>query len=153
MSKPDRLINAIKLRDMEQIQAILNADREFVNAYDETGATALHYAAFDGLREIVQLLLDNGAEINRPDTQFGATPAGWAIEYLRERGGHLAIELGDLAYAIEIGDARWAARFLERFPALREGRAMNGKPFRVLAEESCNPEILALFRLPNVAGH
>ena len=152
MSKPHRLINAIKLRDMEQVQAILDEDRELVNAYDETGATALHYAAFDGLRQIVQLLLDNGAEINCPDRQFGATPAGWAIEYLRERGGHLAIELGDLAYAIEIGDARWVARFLGRFPALRRGRAINGKPFRVLAEESGNPEVLALFRLPSEAG-
>ena len=64
-------------------------------------------------------------------------------EYLRERGGYLAIELQDLAYAIELGDASWVARFLERFPTLRQGRDVNGKPFRELAEESGNPEVMA----------
>jgi ankyrin repeat protein len=152
MSNLEKLISAIKLRDIDQIKTILDEDGKLVTAYDETGATALHYAAFGGLREIVQLLLDGGAEINSRDSQFGATPAGWAIEYLRERGGYLAIELSDFAYAIELGDARWVARFLERFPALREGRDINGKPFRRLAEESGNREVIALFRLPGAAG-
>ncbi len=152
MNNPDKLINAIKLRDIDQIRAILDEDGELVNAHDETGATPLHYAAFDGLRDIVQLLLDSGASINSTDTQFGATPAGWAIEYLRERGGYLAIELADFAYAIELGDVRWVARFLERFPALRQGKDINGKPFRQLAAESGNPEVIALFRLPGEAG-
>jgi ankyrin repeat protein len=152
MSNLEKLINAIKLRDIDQIKTILDEEGNLVNAYDETGATALHYAAFDGLREIVQLLLDRGAEINSRDTQFGATPAGWAIEYLRERGGYLDIELSDFAYAIELGDPRWVARFLNRFPALRQSRDINGKPFRELAEESANREVMALFRLPGEAG-
>jgi ankyrin repeat protein len=146
MTNIDKLIDAVKRRDLEEIKIILDEDGALVNAYDETGATALHYAAFDGFREIVRLLLDRGAEINRRDGQFGATPAGWAIEYLRERGGFLGIELDDLAHAIEMKDVRWVARFLNRFPALRRGRDLNGKPFRQLAEESDNPEIVALFR-------
>jgi len=152
MSNLEKLTNAIKLRDIDEIKTILYQDDNLVNAYDETGATALHYAAFDGLREIVQLLLDRGAEINSRDRQFGATPAGWAIEYLRERGGYLEIELSDFAYAIELGDSRWVARFLKRFPALRQGRDINGKPFRALAQESGNREVMALFRLPGAAG-
>jgi ankyrin repeat protein len=76
MTNPDKLINAIKLRDIDQIKAILDEDGELVNARDKTGATALHYAAFDGLHEIVLLLVDRGAEINSRDSQFGATPAG-----------------------------------------------------------------------------
>ena len=152
MSNLDKLIKAIKLRDVNQVRTILDEDGELVRAYDETGATALHYATFDGLREIVQLLLDRGAEINSRDSQFGATPTGWAIEYLRERGGYLAIELTDLAYAIELGDVRWVARFLERFPTLRQGRDPSGKPFRQLAEESGNREVMALFRGPGEAG-
>lgn len=143
MDNLEKLINAIKLRDIDQIKTILDEDGNLVKTYDETGATALHYAAFDGRREIVQLLLDRGADINSRDSQFGATPAGWAIEYLRERGGYLAIELGD---------PRWVARFLNRFPALRQGRDINGKPFRELAEESGNLELMALFRLPGAAG-
>jgi Ankyrin repeats (3 copies) len=152
MSDLDKLIEAMKLRDVDQVRTILDEHGELVYERDETGATALHYAAFDGLREIVQLLLDRGAEINSRDGQFGATPAGWAIEYLRERGGYLGIELADLAYAIEVGDIRWVARFLKRFPALRQGTATDGKPFRELAEESGNREVMALFRLPGKTG-
>jgi hypothetical protein len=93
----------------------------------------------------IALLLDRGADINCRDGQFDATPAGWAIEYLRERSGFLDIEMNDFAYAIEVGDARWVARFLKRFPALRESRGKNGKTFRQLADESGNPEVMALF--------
>jgi ankyrin repeat protein len=152
MGDLDKLIKAIKLRDVDQVATILDEDGHLVNAYDEMGATALHCAAFDGFREVVQLLLDRGAEINRRDSQFGATPAGWAIEYLRERGGYLGIELSDFAYAIELGDVRWVARFLRRFPALRQATDINGKSFRELAEESGNREVMALFRLPGEAG-
>ncbi len=83
--------------------------------------------------------------INSRDNQFGATPAGWAIEYLLEMGGYLGIELRDLAFAIQVGDVRWVARFLERFPALRQASDADGKPFRQLARESGNAEIAGLF--------
>jgi ankyrin repeat protein len=146
MNDLDKLIKAIKLRDVNQVSTILDQNGELVHERDETGATALHYATFDGLREIVQLLLDRGAEINSQDSQFGATPTGWAIEYLRERDGFLRIELEDFAYAVELGDAGWVARFLQRFPALRHARDINGKPFQRLAEESGNREVMALFR-------
>lgn len=146
MSDLNALINAVKHGDIGEARTILDENTGLVHQRDKSGATALHYATFSGNREIVQLLLDKGAEINKTDNQFGATPTGWAIEYLRERGGYLAIELNDLAYAIEYGDVRWVGRFLKRFPALRQGVDINGKPFRQLAEESGNPEITALFR-------
>jgi len=40
-----------------------------------------------------------------PASSRCATPACWEIEYLRQRGGYLEIELSDFAYAIELGDA------------------------------------------------
>lgn len=146
MTDLNALTNAVRQGDIEQARTILDENRELVHQRDESGATPLHYATFHGHRLMVQLLLDRGAEINKTDSQFGATPTGWAIEYLRERGGFLAIELNDLAYAMEHGDVRWVARFLQRFPALRQGSDIKGKPFRQLAEESGNPEITALFR-------
>ena len=146
MSDLTALINAVQHGDIKEARTILDDNAGLVHQRDESGATALHYATFSGNREIVQLLLDKGAEINKTDNQFGATPTGWAIEYLRERGGYLAIELNDLAYAIECGDVLWVTRFLKRFPALRQGVDIKGKPFRQLAEESGNPEITALFR-------
>jgi Ankyrin repeats (3 copies) len=146
MSDLSALINAVNQGELHRVRTILDETPELVHQRDDSGATALHSATLNGHREIVQLLLDRGAEINKRDEQFGATPTGWAIEYLRERGGYLAIELDDLRYAIEHGDLRWVARFLKRFPTLRYGTDTDGKPFRQLAEESCNPEIMALFR-------
>ena len=74
-----------------------------------------------------------------------ATPAGWAIEYLRELGGFLAIELDDFAHAIRQGDVEWVRRFLRRFPALRAACDTQGKPFQLLAQKSGNQKIAELF--------
>ena len=145
MSDLESLIEAVKEGDLEHVRLILEADQRLANQKDESGATPLHYATLHGHRPIVQLLIDRGADINSTDNQFGATPAGWAIEYLREMGGHLAIELDDLAYAIQMGDIRWVARFLKRFPSLRQACDTKGTQFRRLAQESGNREIAKLF--------
>jgi ankyrin repeat protein len=140
-------MEAAKQGDLERVRGILEANGRLVGEKDTLGATALHYAALNGHRDIVRLLLERGADINCGDSQFGATPAGWAIEYLREMGAYLAIELDDLAYAIQIGDTHWVARFLKRFPALREASDTKGTPFRQLVRASGNREIAALFGL------
>jgi PhnB protein len=145
MSDLAKLIEAVNQGELERVRAVLDANGELVNQRDESGATPLHYATLNGYREITRLLIERGADINSADRQFGATPAGWAIEYLRELGGYLAIELNDLAYAIELGDVRWVTRFLERFPALRQASDTNGRPFQQLARESGNREVARLF--------
>lgn len=150
MSDLENMIEAVKQGDRESVRALLESDNRLANQRDESGATPLHYATLAGHRQIVQLLLERGADINCTDSQSGATPAGWAIEYLREMGGYLAIELDDLAYAIQFGDIRWVARFLKRFPSLRQASDTNGTPFQRLARESGNPEILGLFGLEDV---
>lgn len=142
------LIEAVRRGESARVESMLDANAALVEQRDKTGATALHYAAMEGRREIVRLLIERGANVNNADGEFGATPSGWAIEYLRELGGHLGIELDDLAYAIEQGDVRWAARFLRRFPSLRQDRHhINGKSFRQLARESGHREIAKLFGL------
>ena len=150
MSDFQNMIEAVKQGDLERVRAILEIDDRLANQRDESGATPLHYATLNGHRHIVKLLLERGADINSTDSRFGATPAGWAIEYLREKGGFLAIELDDLAYAIQLGDARWVARFLKRFPALRQASDTNGTLFQGLARESGNREIAGLFGLEDV---
>jgi len=140
-----KLIEAAKRGDEADVRAIVQSHAELINQRDELGATALHHAAFGGHRGVVQILVEHGAEINAADSKFGATPAGWAIEYLRKMGGFLGIELADFAYAIERGDVDWVARFLKRFPALREASDPEGRPFKLLAEQSRNPEIAKLF--------
>src|SRR3954465_8161896 len=113
MVELDKLIEAARLGIVEDVKFILQQNPELVNERDETGATALHYAAFGGHRDAVRGLVEAGAYINAVDEQFGATPAGWAIEYLRDMGGFLGIELADFAFAIQTGNVEWAARFLE----------------------------------------
>jgi len=140
-----QLIEAARLGAVEDVRAIVHRHPEFAGRKDDSGATALHYAAFAGHREVVRVLVKAGADVNATDAQFGATPAGWAIEYLREMGGFLGIELADFAWALERGDMEWAARFLKRFPALRHANDAQGRAFRAMAAESGNPEIRKLF--------
>ena len=152
MDDLDRLIEAARRGVVEDVKAIVHRHRELAGQKDETGATAMHYAAFAGHRDVVRVLVEAGADINATDTQVNATPAGWAIEYLREMGGFLGIELADFGWAIERGDVEWAARFLKRFPALRHGHDAQGRAFSEMARESGNPEIQKLFEEWNQKG-
>lgn len=145
MSDLADLIEAAQSGDLPRIEALLQTDPGLAGRYDKTGAAPLHYAAQAGQRDAVRLLLDYGADIDARDAQFGATPAGWAIEYMRELGGHLGIELADLAHAIDIGDLHWTERFLTRFPNLRDAKGPGGATFRELARASEHAGIAALF--------
>ena len=145
MTDLEKLIEAAKQGDLAQLKAVLQSHPELINQRDSSGATALHYAAFGGHRSLVEELVKQGADINARDGKFGATPTGWAIEYLREMGGLLGIELADFAYAVQRGDVEWVRRFLTRFPALREASDAQGKSFKQLAKESGNQEIAKLF--------
>ncbi|MFL6246563.1 MAG: ankyrin repeat domain-containing protein [Thermoanaerobaculia bacterium] len=147
MSVPADLFEAVRSRNPDRVREVLQRDPRSVMARDSQGATALHYAAESGDREIVTMLLDGGADINARDQRFHATPAGWGIEYLRERGGLLGYEIEDAAHAISIGDVGWMQRFLTRFPALRHAVDRSGAPLEVLARSSGNREIARLFEI------
>ena len=146
MQEFERFIQAAKNGDLDAAKTVVENHPDFINAKDETGATALHYAAFGGHRDIVQLLVKLGGDINARDDRFDATPAGWAIEYLRELGGFLSIELQDVAFAIERGDVEWVRRFIERCPRLKRASHSDGKTFKLLAAQSGNPEMVKLFQ-------
>jgi hypothetical protein len=49
------------------------------------GITALHYAAGHGEQEIVELLLEHGADPTAKDTEFEMDPAGWADYFNHEK--------------------------------------------------------------------
>jgi len=145
MTDFERLIGAAEKGNVDEVRAVLRDHAEFVNQKDSTGATALHYAAFGGHRAVVVELVKYGADVNARDNRFGATPTGWAIEYLREVGGLLGIEMEDFGHAIRRGEVEWVTRFLRRFPALRTASDSHGKPFQLLAHESGNQHIANLF--------
>ena len=118
------LFAAVRSGSVDDIRAILKESPDSANARDADGATPLHYAAERGDREMVVALLAAGADINARDGRFGATPAGWAIEYLRERGALLGTEISDVEHALARGDTHWVDRFVTRLPAL-------GRLFRI----------------------
>jgi ankyrin repeat protein len=145
MTAFEKLIDAAEKGNLDEVRDVLGDHAEFINQKDSTGATALHYAAFGGHRSVVEELVKHGADVNVRDNRFGATPTGWAIEYLREVGGLLGIEMEDFGHAIRRGEVEWVTRFLRRFPALRTASDSHGKPFQLLAHESGNQEIADLF--------
>ena len=55
------------------------------------GAGALHWSANGGLAKLVERLLAEGADLHRPDDEYGATPLGWALHsWLEGQGSKLA---------------------------------------------------------------
>jgi Ankyrin repeats (3 copies) len=131
-----QLFAAVKSGSAERVRELLALDPAGVHVKDSEGRTALHYATLNGHREIVGLLLAGGADINGRDDRFHATPTGWAIEYLRENGGLLAIEIEDVLYAIPENDLRWVRRFLTRLPTLARAKSGNMLPSREMTRSA-----------------
>ena len=71
-----------------------------MNVKDRNGKTPLREAAFGGQKEVAELLIANGAEVNAKDKR-GSTPLDSAIfwnhseteDFLRKHGGKTAEEL------------------------------------------------------------
>jgi hypothetical protein len=97
------LMSAIERGATAEARALLAEHPELARARDDTGATGLHYAAFNANFEMMDALIAAGADVNARDGRYGATPAGWAVHTMRERGGLLAIEIEDVQFAISEG--------------------------------------------------
>ncbi len=83
----DSFIDRAKNADTVAVKLFLAAGMD-PNTTGKAGKTALMVAARGGYMEIVQLLLDKGADVNARDKRFEATPLIWAA-----LGGHNDIEL------------------------------------------------------------
>ena len=146
MNEIDDFFQAVGAGDLEGLRRGLATHPELAHARDVDGATPLHHAAFHGHRLLVAALVDAGADVNARDFRHDATPSGWAIHYLRELGGLLAIEIDDVRHAIETGDVAWARRLVTRHPALLNAQDASGTWLSTLARESGNESLAGLFR-------
>ena len=145
MDQTAAFFSAVERGDLEVVRAMVTAAPGLVRARDDTGATPLHHAAFHGHRAIAELLHEAGADVNARDGTHSATPAGWAIHYLRERGALLAVEIEDALFAIRRGDAELLGRLLARHPALATAADRDGTPLSAHALAAADPELTRLF--------
>src|SRR5260370_35767460 len=140
-----QFFRAAESGDIERVRELVDAEPDLVRARDIEGATALHHAAVHAHCDIVALLCGRGADVNARDARFDATPSGWAIHYLRELGGLLAIEIDDVLHAIQTRDMSWVKRLVSRHPPLTTAPGVEGRPLAEHARASGEPTIARLF--------
>ena len=84
---------AAESNNTEAVRLMLTAGWP-VDAPGRHGATALHWAAFHGNAEAIRLILGYGPLLEMRDTDFNATPLGWATHgsehgWFRETGNYV----------------------------------------------------------------
>ena len=90
------LLDAAENGNLEAVWKHLAAGMDFELKCTGCGGTALMHAAFGGYKEIVELLIAKGADVN-PKNDRGQTPLDWADKeiaaILRKHGGKTGEEL------------------------------------------------------------
>jgi ankyrin repeat protein len=124
------VFDAIARGDTPGLQAALASGAD-PNVHDETGATAVMYAAAYGSATDLRLLIDAGAAVNTPNT-YGATPLMWA-----------ASEPGKLQLLLEHG-ASVNARAVDRTTALLVAARLGAvESMRLLIAHGADPKATA----------
>jgi ankyrin repeat protein len=99
LSASSPLFDAIRRADFDTVQKLV-ADGADVKAADDTGATALMYAALYAGPDCVKFLIDHGAPVNALN-KFGATALMWAasqpatVKVLSEHGADVNARASD----------------------------------------------------------
>ncbi|HMG34180.1 MAG TPA: ankyrin repeat domain-containing protein [Blastocatellia bacterium] len=76
--KVTALIAAVRASNRPEIERQIAASPEVINGKDEGGSTALHHAAGYGPLANLELLINNGADVNAKNRR-SSTPLQWAI--------------------------------------------------------------------------
>ena len=71
--------------NIEAVKQHLDAGADVNAKFDDDGISPLHYAAYRSHKEIAELLISKGADVNAKD-ENGDTPLNWAAA-----GGHMEI--------------------------------------------------------------
>ena len=82
--------------DLDQLRALVEQNGSDLDARDTYGRTAMHWACEEGHLEVLQYLIESGADIRIPDG-VARTPMHWAcfgghldcVRYLRKNGAHI----------------------------------------------------------------
>jgi ankyrin repeat protein len=110
------LADAVRNDDATQMRELLAAGVD-PDGYDNAGNAPLHIAVMRDDLQLIEILLDAGAEIDRPRTGAGDTPLLEAVQHHRNDAALLLLERG--------ADPTYAAW---RGPALRSAIQQNAHP-------------------------
>ena len=96
----DPIHDAARDGDLAGVQAELDNDVD-ANVKDSLGRPPLHHAAWVGHKEVAELLIANGADVNAKTKSTGKTPLDYAVmgkktdiaDLLRKHGGKAGEEL------------------------------------------------------------
>jgi len=101
MPNQDKLFTAVEKGDVKLVEDLLGENPKLALAYDTSGATALHGAAWIGNIPIARMLLDDGALMEVVELRHGGTPLEWAVvagkkdmvEFLLGRGARVTDDI------------------------------------------------------------
>lgn len=68
-----------------------------------TGATALHWAAYCGRDELVKKLIERKAEVNIRDKAYDSTPLIWALQTVQDEGDNKHQQLSCIKLLLKAG--------------------------------------------------
>jgi ankyrin repeat protein len=71
--------NAAKAGDLAKVKTLLKENPELVSSKDDRGNAPLHMAVISGKKDMVELLLATGADVDAKNNS-GDTPLNWAAE-------------------------------------------------------------------------
>ncbi|XP_066245354.1 ankyrin repeat and MYND domain-containing protein 2 [Euwallacea similis] len=77
-SLSDKVFEAVTNNDAVLLKALLTENPQNVNVFDENNMTPLQHAAYKGSKELVQILLDQGAEVKLCEHQHNYTALHFA---------------------------------------------------------------------------
>lgn len=131
MAEPSKeFIKAAKQGDLAKLSVLLASDQALLQARDTDGSTALHCAAWKGHLQVVQFLLQAGADVNAQNNNdhWGTTPLHAAAHANQTAIAQLLLDVGADVHARDMNGktpldhttfhkATAAAKLLARYSA------------------------------------
>ena len=116
MNDTAAILQAARDGDMPVVERLLTADPRLVRASDEYLKTPLHWAAEHDRRDVAQMLLDSGADLEAT-TSWGATALDWAATMGSTKVADLLLARGakgmNLVAAASLGKLDLVREFLD----------------------------------------